>query len=175
MLIGVHRNDKCHRRRQRVILSLVNNKTSFMATKIKTPIHCAIWIDHKKAIIVKREGAAFMAAEVLLSDSASHERFKGEGSTKTGLFGTTLNSKEKEQHREHEIMGHFYKKVISHIPATVAFLLLAGPAEAKYELHKVLGKKKSLSHVPMEIKTTGKIKAEELGTLLQERMKVKVL
>jgi len=146
-----------------------------MATKTKSPIHCAIWIDHKKAIIVKREGAAFMAAEVLLSDSASHQRFKGEGSSKTGLFGTTLNNKEKEQHRGQEILGHFYKKVITHIPATVAFVLLAGPAEAKYELHKVLGKKKSLAHVPTEVKTTGKIKAEELGALLQERMKVKVL
>lgn len=146
-----------------------------METKTKSPIHCAIWIDHKKAIIVRRESAAFMAAEVLLADSASHERFKGEGSTKTGLFGATLNSKEKAQHREHEILGHFYKKVISHIPVAVAFLLLTGPAEAKYELHKVLGKKKSLAQVPTEIKTTGKIKAEELGALLQEKMKVKVL
>jgi hypothetical protein len=109
----------------------MNNKTSFMETKTKSPIHCAIWIDHKKAIIVRRESAAFMAAEVLLADSASHERFKGEGSTKTGLFGATLNSKEKAQHREHEILGHFYKKEISHITVAVAFLLLTGPAEAK--------------------------------------------
>jgi len=141
-----------------------------MAKKSANTINYGIWIDHKKAIIVYIDGSGMITEEDLISSVNSRERFPGEGSSKTGLFNTSLNVQAKEQNREQEQMHQFCKRIIAKIPVTAAFVLLVGPAEAKYDLHKEISRKKSLAHIPVEVKTTGKLKAEALAALLNERL-----
>lgn len=136
----------------------------------KNIVNYAIWLDHKKAIVVSRDSKGITTAETLLSDIESHERFKGETSNKNRTFDTSLDIGKKMQNREHEQMHHFYKQILTHIPASAAFALIAGPSEAKYELHKAFSKKKALSHVRIEMKTTAKLTADALGRLLKDRI-----
>ena len=135
----------------------------------KNIVNYAVWVDHKKAIIVSRDKKGVATAETLRSDMESRERFKGESTNKSRTFDTTLDIGKKMQNREHEQMHHFFKQLLTHIPASAAFVLIAGPSEAKYELHKAFSKKKALSHIRVEMKTTAKLTADALGLLLKER------
>ncbi len=139
----------------------------------KNIVYYAIWVDHTKAIIVSRDSKGVTTAETLRSDLATHERFPGETSNKTRSFDTSLDFGKKMQNREHELMHHFYKQILTHIPASAAFVLIAGPSEAKYELHKAFSKKKALSHIRIEMKTTAKLTGDALALLLKERISKK--
>ncbi len=132
-------------------------------------VNYAVWIDHKKAIIVSRDKKGVATSETLNSAIESHERFKGETSNKSRTFDTTLDIGKKMQNRENDQMHHFCKEILTHIPASAAFVLITGPSEAKYELHKAFSKKKVLSHIRVEMKTTAKLTADALGLLLKER------
>lgn len=136
----------------------------------KNIVNYAVWLDHKKAMIVSRDGKGVATAETLLSNIESHERFQGENANKTRTFDTSLNIGKKMQNREHELMHHFYKQILTHIPASAAFVLIAGPSESKYELHKAISRKKALSHVRVEMKTTAKLTADAVSILLKARI-----
>ncbi len=142
-----------------------------MKKKLKNLVSYAIWIDHKKAIIVNVGPKGAVNEETILSEVESRERFKGETTNKTRLSNTTLDVEKKMQNRDHELIHHFHKKIIELIPLPTVFVLILGPAEAKYELHKTFSKKKSLSHMRIEVKTTGKLKPEAIADLLLERIK----
>lgn len=142
-----------------------------MKKQHKNLISYAVWVDHKKAIIVNIDPKGNMKEETIRSEVESRERFKGEATNKTRLSNTTLDVEKKMQNRDHELIHHFHKKIIELIPLPTAFVLILGPAEAKYELHKIFSKKKSLSHMRIEVKTTGKLKPEEIAGLLLERIK----
>jgi len=130
-------------------------------------LNYAVWIDHKKAIVLHMNERGELLTEQLLSNIEAQNRIPGETSKKNRLFATTLSNGKKEQNRENEIMHQFYKRIIAFIPVAADFVLIAGPADAKYELHRDLSKKKSLAHVPVQVKTTGKFKAPEVYALLQ--------
>ncbi len=138
-----------------------------MKKNTKNKLNYAVWIDHKKAIVLHTNERGELLTEQLLSNIESQHRIPGETTDKTRLFATTLSNGKREQNRENEIMHQFYKKIITFIPVAADFVLIAGPADAKYELHRDLSKKKSLAHVPVQVKTTGKFKAPEVYALLQ--------
>ena len=139
--------------------------------KITKPIvNYAVWLDHKKAIIVSRDSKAVTTTETLLSNIESRDRFQGETSNKIRTFDSSLNIGKKMQNREHELMHHFYRQILTHIPASAAFVLIAGPSESKYELHKAISSKKALSHVRVEMKTTAKLTADAVSLLLKTRI-----
>jgi len=64
-------------------------------------------------------------------------------------------------------MKHFLKKIIAKIAPDTKFVLIAGPSESKYELHKAFSKKKALSNIRIEMKTTAKLTADALSLLLK--------
>ena len=66
------------------------------------------------------------------------------------------------------MMKHYLKKVMAKI-SDASFILIAGPAQAKYELHKFFGTKKTFSDVIVEMKTTGKMKLAEVKVCLKNR------
>ena len=141
-----------------------------MAKKLVNTIHYAIWVDHKKAIIIHIDSKGVMKEEDLISAFDSRQRFRGETTNKTGILTASLNVKEKEQNRQHAQMHQFCKNIIARVSPTAAFVLLAGPAEAKYDLHREFSRKRSFAQVPIEVKTTGKMKAEGLAVLLKARL-----
>ncbi len=132
-------------------------------------IRYAVWIDHKKAIIVNIDERGIAMSDAVISDIEPRVRFKGETSNKSRLLNTTLDSGKNKQGHDNKLLHRFMKLVLQHIPNTASFLLIAGPSETKYELHRTISKKKSMKHIPVEIKTTGKMIADEVADLLKSR------
>ena len=145
-----------------------------MKKKFRKNISYAIWLDHAKAIIVNRDKKGVVSSETILSEIEPRERFSGETTSKIRFQKTTLNASKKMQNKDHEQMHHYLKNVITHISTEAIFLLIMGPAEAKYDLHRVIAKKKSLVHIPQEIKTTGKLTVDAIAELLRIRISTKI-
>jgi len=141
-----------------------------MKKNLKDRIRYAVWIDHKKAIIVNVDERGIAMSDAVISEIEPRVRFKGEGSTKTRLMDTTLDSGKQKQGHDSELIHRYMKQVLQHIPSSAYFLLIAGPAETKYELHRAISKKKSMMHIPVEIKTTKKMIADEIADLLKSRV-----
>ena len=138
-----------------------------MKKKPKNPVNYAIWIDQEKAIVVSLAAKGTITEETLLSGMEGHIRFPGETSNKTRLLRTTLDNAKNMQNHSHELIHHFNKKVLACIPDSAASILIMGPSEAKYDLHKSFSKKKSLSHIKTLMKTTGKLSVAAVSELLK--------
>ena len=67
------------------------------------------------------------------------------------------------------MMKLYLKKVMTKI-SDPSFILIAGPAKAKYELHKLFGVKKTFSDVIEEMKMTVKMKLAEEKVCLKDRV-----
>jgi hypothetical protein len=106
----------------------------------------------------------------LKSDINFRSRFKGEETNKIGMLGTTLGGQRKRQNKENELTKHFMKDVLSKL-SQPSVIMIVGPADAKYDLHRQLDKTKSLKPAFVEIKTTDKMKPAEVKALLSERLK----
>ncbi len=145
-----------------------------MKKKFRKNISYAIWLDHKKAIIVSRDKKGIVSSETILSTIEPRERFSGETTNKIRYQKTTLDVSKKMENKDHEQMHHYLKNVMTNISAEAIFLMLIGPAEAKYDLHRVIAKKKSLAHIPQEIKTTGKLTVDAIAELLRIRISTKI-
>lgn len=129
----------------------------------------AIWVDHKSAIIVCVNGEGRAVSETLKSGIASHQRLKGESTSKTGMLGITLDHQHNKQNKEHEMTKHFMKNILSKL-SRPSIILIIGPADAKYDLHRQLDKTKSLKPEFVEIKTSDKMKPAEVRAALALRL-----
>jgi hypothetical protein len=128
----------------------------------------AIWVDQKKAIVSSIDHLGKIQTETIKSDVEFQVRFHGETSGKTRLFDTNLNNEKHAQNRHHNQLLAFLKEIPKRISKASSILIL-GPADTKYELHKVLEKKKSLHSANVEIKTADKMKPAELNAVLKAR------
>lgn len=140
--------------------------------KKKTPdlLQYAIWIDQKKAIIACMDKAGQITTESMESAIETHVRFPGETSSKSRLFSSTLNNEKHQQNKQQQQRKAFLKEVASHL-SKVGVVVIMGPAETKYELHKELEKKKSMANARLELKSADKMKLHEIKAVLKERMK----
>lgn len=96
-----------------------------------------LWIDHKKAVIVKITGE-LEEIKTIVSEVEKHIRFSG---------GAQKNMEEDQQDRK--FTGHlnkYYDNVISYIKDAEAVLIM-GPGEAKVELIRRLETAKKLRRI----------------------------
>lgn len=130
----------------------------------------AIWVDHKIAIIACVDNEGKFSSETLKSGIKSHERFRGEETNKTGMLGTTLGREKKQQNKEHEMTRHFMKDILTKV-SRPSIIMIMGPADAKYDLHRELDKTKSLKPDFVEIKSADKMKSAEVKSALVQRLR----
>ena len=138
--------------------------------EVKKKNSYAIWVDHKVALIACVDGNGKSITETLKSGVASRQRFRGETTNKTGMLGTTLSQQNKKQNKEHEVTKHFMKDILSRL-SQPSVIIIMGPADAKYDLHRQLDKTKALKPAFVEIKTADKMKAAEVKAALADRLK----
>ena len=109
-----------------------------------------LWIDHKKAIIVKNN-------ELITVVSNLEDVIRSDGSQ----FGKTTHGERdfpKEDQLDRHIMDHlnkFYLEICEHLGKTSSIVIM-GPGEAKFELEKIL------AHAGLKQNIRGIEKADKL-------------
>ncbi|WP_290798141.1 hypothetical protein [Flavihumibacter sp. UBA7668] len=136
-----------------------------MKKKNNNCLQYAIWIDLQKAVIACKDEEGSVSTESLQSEIDTRVRFDGEGSNKNRLFGAKLNQEKHAQNKLQQQRKAFLKEVVGKL-AKVESVIILGPADTKYELHKEMEKKKSLSNVPVQVKSADKMKLHELKAVL---------
>ncbi|MFN5762014.1 MAG: hypothetical protein ACK43L_04720 [Sphingobacteriales bacterium] len=105
----------------------------------------AIWIDSQKAMIIRDEPGGVYHYE-LIQNELSKERFPGEKTDKTGLFGTTLNNESHDQNRENEHLKKFIKQVANNIRYANTIYIM-GPGDTRHLLQNELEGHKDLEKI----------------------------
>lgn len=121
----------------------------------------SIWIDRRNAKILAIEPDGTKQHIELFSDHWQRERFDGEATDKTSLFGTTLSREKHDQQRDNNYHQKFLKKVISNLSGVNALLIL-GSGDTRFELQNAIEKSKLLQGVWIENKACKKLTEREL-------------
>lgn len=130
--------------------------------------HClqyAVWIDLQKAIIACKNEEGKVITESFQSGIDTRIRFDGEGSNKNRMYGAALNQEKHTQNKLQQQRKAFLKDVVGKMD-NVESVIILGPADTKYELHKEMEKKKALSNVAVQVKSADKMKLHELKAVL---------
>ncbi len=101
----------------------------------------AVWIDRRKAMILRSPAEGENAYSEIESNVSRPERFEGEKTNKTGLFRTTLSNQKRKQERENNHITEYVMKVANEIKDANAVLIL-GSGETRFELENHLLKRK---------------------------------
>ncbi len=127
----------------------------------------AIWIDKRRAMILKTGNDADPIFIEIESGAASPERFQGEKTNKTGLFRTTLSREKKEQERKNNYLSAYVMKVANEIKDANAVLIL-GSGETRFELEHLLNKRKNNQGIWIENKASKKIDKRGLALEMEK-------
>lgn len=125
----------------------------------------AIWIDLQKAMIACKDEEGKLSTESFQSGIDTRVRHDGEVSNKTRLYGATLYPEKNAQNKLQQQRKAFLKEVVGKL-GNVGSIIIMGPADTKYELHKELEKKKAWSNVAVQLKSADKMKLHELKAVL---------
>lgn len=126
----------------------------------------AIWIDLQKAIIACLDEEGNLTTESIQSEIEKQVRFAGESSNKSRLFGATLNNEKHAQNKLNQQRKSYLKSVAAKITKAESVIIL-GPADTKYELHKEIEKRKPLANARVELKSADKMKIHEIKAVLK--------
>lgn len=121
----------------------------------------SVWIDRRNAKILAIEPDGTKHYTELIADHSQVERFNGEVTDKTGLFGTTLSREKHDQQREINYQQVFLKKVVSCLTELNALLIL-GSGDTRFELQNTIEKSKQFHGVWIENKACRKLTQREL-------------
>ncbi len=121
----------------------------------------SIWIDSRIAIILKVGPDGNKELKIIESDNSRRERFNGEGTNKTGLFGTYQAPDDKVQHRWNNHHINYLKKVADEL-INVNALLILGSGDTRYELQNIISKGRHHNGIWIENKSMKKITPREL-------------
>ncbi len=127
----------------------------------------AVWIDRRHAMILKSGSDSSAAYSEIASDVATHDRFEGEKTNKTGMLGISLAPEKRIQAKANNQLHHFVKKVASDLKNANAILIL-GSGETRFELQHAIQKNKQLNGVWMENKPCKKISRRELELEMEQ-------
>jgi len=114
------------------------------ATQVRHP--WVVWIDHRKAILLHADDGGRLIDEEIPSGMGESERFHGEGSDKTGLFGQSLDNQSRDQAREQEHFHAFLRRVVRQLDHADVIRIL-GPGQARFALQHALEAEKSFRGV----------------------------
>lgn len=121
----------------------------------------AIWIDKKKAMILKAGSDTETDYVEIASGNAERIRFKGEDTNKVGLFRTTLSQEKHMQEKANNENARFIQKVVAVIKHANAILIL-GSGTTRFDLQNALQKNKEVNGAWIENKAYKKISRREL-------------
>lgn len=127
----------------------------------------AVWIDQRKAMILKTEGSGSSSYQEIESEASKLERFEGEKSNKTGLFRTTLSRQKRNQERKNNYITIYVMKVANKIKDANAILIL-GAGETRFELENLLHKRKYNQNLWIENKASKKLDKRELALEMEK-------
>ncbi len=142
-----------------------------MKKKIADFLRYAIWIDQKKAVIASMNSRGQISTESLNSSIENHVRFAGETSNRNRLFAGALNQEKHTRNHLQHLRTSFVKDVAAHLN-NAGTVIIMGPAEIKYELHKVLEKSKRSTPVWIVVRSADKMKVHEIKAVLKESARV---
>ncbi|MBI1344214.1 MAG: hypothetical protein GC171_14915 [Terrimonas sp.] len=115
-----------------------------------------IWADHKKAIIGKFDERNRFSHLIIRSNIETRHRFPGETTNKIRLSTSTRNRQTFEQNKFHQQLADYVKKIIGSLE-NVLSLLIIGPADTKYVLHKETENKKQFEGVEINVQPADKL------------------
>lgn len=127
----------------------------------------AIWIDKRKAMILRTGNETDPSFIEIESGVASPERFPGEKTNKTGLFRTTLSREKREQERKNNYISEYIMKVANEIKDANAVLIL-GSGETRFELQHLLNKRKNNHGIWIENKPSKKLDKRGLALEMEK-------
>jgi hypothetical protein len=144
-----------------------NVKTPEMKKTMQTKLNWLVWVDHRKAILMHTDAEGNILSEEISSHVGERERFRGEGSDKTGLFGQSLSHEKNDQARENNHFKSFLKSVVQKFEKPESILIL-GPGDARFELQNMIEKEKAMSGVTVVTKAADKMTMPMLKAALLE-------
>ena len=121
----------------------------------------AIWIDKRKAMILKTGADTEPTFVEIESNVSRPEHFEGEQTNKTGLFRTTLSRQKHTQERTNKYITEYVTKVANEIKEANAILIL-GSGETRFELQNLLNKRKNNNGAWIENRAAQKLTKREL-------------
>jgi len=107
------------------------------------PRRVAIWIDHREAILIAFRGEQVIGEKEYFSEAGP--RTHGGGWAQHRI----------EAHR-HEMLKHYYDEVTQHL-GPVDEILILGPGQAKYELHRSIDHHKGLRGKVVAVHSTSRL------------------
>jgi len=117
-----------------------------------------LWIDHKKAVIVKVAGGEISTVE---SNMEKHVRYKQGARPKTA-YGPQHGAAEDEQDRKYtEHLNKYYNRILARVRRADPILIF-GPGEAKIELEKRLART-GLKGRGVTLETAGKMTDRQIA------------
>lgn len=127
----------------------------------------AIWIDHRKAIMLCADADGNLTEEDMLSPIAQRTRFAGEETNKTTSFGHVVSNETHGQHKEENDFHGFLKEIVAKLQRPEGLLIL-GPGDARHELQNEVEKEKSLHGLVLENRPADKMNEFELTAAMKE-------
>lgn len=121
----------------------------------------SIWIDGRMAMILKVGPNGNKELKIIESDNSRRERYDGESTNKTGLFGTYQSPEDKAQNRRNNHHVNYLKKVADEL-FNVNALLILGSGDTRFELQNVISKGRHHNGIWIENKAMKKISPRQL-------------
>lgn len=115
--------------------------------------HVGVWIDHKKAVIVK---AGEDSVSVVESDVPAHTRFTGGGGYPGSQSSQRGGSERRSEERNRNALDRYFDQVIAALGHPEAILIM-GPGEAKQQLADQLGRATLRPQPTLTVETTDKL------------------
>lgn len=123
--------------------------------------HVGIWIDHKRAVIV-RPSADGTTTETVESEVGAHPRFGGE------LDG---GGEKKYEGRHGQQLNRYFDAVIDQL-AGPEKLLIFGPGEAKGELERRFRRSKAHAGCVVTVQTTDRLTDQQIVARVEEYFEI---
>ena len=127
----------------------------------------AIWIDHRKAIVLCADAEGNLIEKDMISPVGQRQRFAGEGTNKTTSFGHVVSNESHRQHKEENDFHGFLKEIVAILERPEGILIL-GPGDARHELQNEVEKEKTFKGIMLENRPADKMDEVELTAAMKE-------
>ena len=136
--------------------------------KINMKQRYAIWIDHRKAIILCADAEGNLTEEEMKSPVGKRERYIGEETNKTSSrIGHTVANESHHQHKEENDFRAFLKHIVAKLNMPEGLLIL-GPGDARHELQNEVENEKILKGLKLENRPADKMTDHEIREEMKE-------
>jgi len=129
-----------------------------------------LYINRKKAVLVSiGEHQELNAMDFPSPFVPLH--FAGETTTKTSLFGRTMNRQQKQQHKIEGDLKKWCRDLVARM-TKAGQIFIFGPSDTKYQLQHEVEKRKALHEVCMEVETSGNLTRNQVISKVKKHFNV---